>query len=127
MNRDLGVWTSEDCALVLLLSVKLGARRGENLEHNLALVEQLRAIADERDVTVAQVAIAWVLSRGENVVALVGARRRERLHEGLGASGLELSPVGLEHIEAAVPAGAAAGPGYAGFLMGELDSERSAA
>jgi aryl-alcohol dehydrogenase-like predicted oxidoreductase len=64
---------------------------------------------------------------GQNVIALVGARRRERLHEALGASGLELSPADLERIEATVPAGAAAGSRYAGFLMGELDSERSAA
>ena len=58
---------------------------GENLERNLGLVEALRAIADERDATVAQVAIAWVLSRGEDIVPLVGARRRERLSESLGA------------------------------------------
>jgi aryl-alcohol dehydrogenase-like predicted oxidoreductase len=101
--------------------------QGENLEHNLALVEQLRAIAAEKDAAVAQLATAWVLSRGEDVVALVGARRRERLHEALGASGLELSPADLKRIEAAVPAGAAAGSRYAGFLMGELDSERKSA
>jgi aryl-alcohol dehydrogenase-like predicted oxidoreductase len=99
---------------------------GENLEHNLALVEELRAIADEKNATVAQLAIAWVLSRGADVVALVGARRRERLEEALGASGLELTTADLERIEAAVPAGAAAGARYAEPLMAELDSERAA-
>jgi aryl-alcohol dehydrogenase-like predicted oxidoreductase len=99
---------------------------GENLEHNLALVEELRAIADDRGATVAQLAIAWVLSRGGDVVALVGARRRERLDEALGASGLELTTAELERIEAAVPTGAAAGARYAEPLMAELDSERTA-
>ena len=99
---------------------------GENLEHNLALVEDLRAIADDRGATVAQLAIAWVLSRGGDVVALVGARRRERLDEALGASGLELTKAELERIEAAVPTGAAAGARYPEPLMAELDSERTA-
>ncbi len=59
---------------------------GENLERNLALVEALRVIAETKGTTVAQVAIAWVLSRGGDVVPLVGARRRDRLAESLGAA-----------------------------------------
>ena len=98
--------------------------QGENLEHNLALVERLRTVADEHGATVSQVAIAWVLSRGEDVVPLVGARRRDRLHEALGAADLDLDADDLARIEGAVPAGAAAGTRYADFLMGELDSER---
>ena len=98
--------------------------QGENLEHNLALVERLRTVADEHGATVSQVAIAWVLSRGEDVVPLVGARRRDRLHEALGAVDVELDADDLARIEGAVPAGAAAGTRYADFLMGELDSER---
>jgi aryl-alcohol dehydrogenase-like predicted oxidoreductase len=101
--------------------------RGKNLEHNLELVERLREIAADRGATVAQVAIAWVLSRGEDIVALVGARRRERLHEALRATALELSPEELVRIEDALPAGAAAGTRYAEPQMAELDSERSAA
>ena len=62
---------------------------GENLDRNLALVDALRAVADAKSATVAQVAIAWVLSRGEDIVPLVGARRRDRLAEALGA--LELA------------------------------------
>ena len=96
-----------------------------NLDRNLALVEALRGVADAQGASVAQVAIAWVLAQGEDVVPLVGARRRERLHEALGALELELSPAERERIEAAVPAGAAAGERYAAPAMGELDSERS--
>ena len=59
---------------------------GENLERNLELVDAIRGIAEAKAATVAQVAIAWVLSRGERVVPLVGARTRERLAESLGAA-----------------------------------------
>ncbi len=62
--------------------------------------------------------------RGEDIVALVGARRRERLHEALGSLDVELSPEDLEAIDRAVPAGAAAGSRYAEPMMAELDSER---
>jgi hypothetical protein len=68
-----------------------------------------------------------VLAQGDDVVTLVGARRRERLVEALRARELALGPADLESIEAAVPFGAAAGSRYAEFLMGELDSERSGA
>ncbi|MFD8751722.1 aldo/keto reductase [Kitasatospora sp. NPDC059577] len=98
--------------------------QGENLTHNLALVEQLRAIAAEKGASVAQVAIAWVVSRGQDVVPLVGARRRERLTEALGALDVTLTGADLAAIEAAVPAGSAAGDRYAAAQMARLDSER---
>ena len=98
--------------------------RGENLDRNLALVEALRAIAEAKGASVAQVAIAWVLSRGDDVVPLVGARRRDRLHEALGALAFGLTPEDLARIEEAIPAGAAAGERYAPRAMEELDSER---
>jgi aryl-alcohol dehydrogenase-like predicted oxidoreductase len=91
--------------------------QGANLEHNLALVEALRAVAEEQGATVAQAAIAWVLSRGEDIVPLVGARRRDRLQEALGALDVEID---AERIEAAVPAGAAAGTRYPAAQMGHL-------
>jgi aryl-alcohol dehydrogenase-like predicted oxidoreductase len=97
--------------------------QGENLEHNLELVERLRDVAKSHDATVAQIAIAWVLSRGDDIVPLVGARRRDRLHEALGALDLELSGDDLARIEGAVPVGAAAGTRYAEPLLAELDSE----
>ncbi|MEU6966554.1 aldo/keto reductase [Kitasatospora aureofaciens] len=98
--------------------------QGDNLAHNLALVEALREVADAKGASVAQVAIAWVASRGEDVVPLVGARRRDRLAEALGSLDVTLTPADLTAIEAAVPAGAAAGDRYAAAQMARLDSER---
>jgi aryl-alcohol dehydrogenase-like predicted oxidoreductase len=97
---------------------------GENLEHNLSLVEALRAVSKEQGAEVAQVAIAWVLSRGEDIVPLIGARRRHHLNEALAAEQLELTGAELAAIEAAVPEGAAAGDRYAAAQMAHLDSER---
>jgi len=98
--------------------------QGRNLEHNLSLVDALRALADDKGVTVAQIAIAWVLARGEDVVALIGARRRDRLAESLAALELELSGDDLAAIERAVPPDAAAGDRYPEQGMATLDSER---
>jgi pyridoxine 4-dehydrogenase len=98
--------------------------RGENLERNLGLVEALRGVADARGVTVAQIAIAWVLSQGDYIVPLIGARRRDRLDEALGALEVELSSEDLTQIEQAVPPGAAAGDRYPEQAMAGLDSER---
>ena len=97
---------------------------GENLDRNLSLVEALRAVADARGATVAQLAIAWVLSRGEDIVPLIGARRRDRLEEALGALELELTPDEIAGIERSVPADAAAGDRYNAQQMAVLDSER---
>ena len=97
---------------------------GDNLERNLELVEALRAVAGATGATVAQVAIAWALSRGDDIVPLVGARRRDQLAEALGAADLALSAGELERIEAAVPHGAAAGERYPAPMFEHLDSER---
>jgi aryl-alcohol dehydrogenase-like predicted oxidoreductase len=94
-----------------------------NLEQNLALVEALRAIADARGVSVAQIAIAWVAQQGDDIVPLVGARRRDRLTESLGALDLVLTGEDLAAIERAVPKDAAAGSRYAEAQMAHLDSE----
>ncbi|MER5447228.1 aldo/keto reductase [Streptomyces sp. NPDC002764] len=98
--------------------------QGENLQHNLGLVEALRKIAEQKGVSVAQIAIAWVLSRGDDIVPLVGARTRERLGEALGALDVTLDAADLAAVEAAVPADAAAGERYAPAQMAMLDSER---
>jgi aryl-alcohol dehydrogenase-like predicted oxidoreductase len=97
----------------------------ENLHRNLALVEALGAIAAGKGVTVAQVAIGWVLTRGADIVPLVGARRRDRLFEALGALDVKLTADDLTRIERAVPPGAAAGDRYPPALMAHLDSERA--
>ncbi|WP_354643160.1 aldo/keto reductase [Kitasatospora camelliae] len=98
--------------------------QGENLTHNLELVEALRMVAGEKGASVAQVAIAWVADRGADIVPLVGARRRDRLAEALGALEVRLTAADLAAIEAAVPAGSAAGERYAAAQMAHLDSER---
>lgn len=100
--------------------------QGGNVERNLALVEALRAPAEAKGASVAQVAIAWVLSRGADVVPLVGARRRDRLHEALGAAHVALTPDDLAAIERAVPKGAASGERYPAAQLAHLDSERPA-
>jgi aryl-alcohol dehydrogenase-like predicted oxidoreductase len=98
--------------------------QGENLEKNLALVEQLRGVAREIGATVAQVAIAWVAAQGDDIVPLIGARRREQLAESLGALQVELSAGQLARLAAAVPVGAVAGGRYGDAQMAHLDSER---
>jgi aryl-alcohol dehydrogenase-like predicted oxidoreductase len=97
---------------------------GENLEHNLELVAALRRIADARGATVAQVAIGWVLSRGADIVPIVGSRRRSQLADSLAALDLVLTPDDLAQIERAVPKDAARGDRYPTQMMHTLDSER---
>jgi len=96
----------------------------ENIDQNLALVEAIKSIADAKNATVAQIAIAWVLSRGDDVVPLIGARRRDQLAESLGALALTLSRDDLAALEKALPKGAAAGTRYAEAQMAHLDSEK---
>jgi aryl-alcohol dehydrogenase-like predicted oxidoreductase len=98
--------------------------QGENLARNLALVDALRGIAAAKGVSVSQVAIAWVLQRGDGVIPLVGSRTRAQLTDSLGALDVSLDAADLAAIEAAVPKGAAAGPRYAEDQMRQLDSER---
>ncbi|MGP2437045.1 aldo/keto reductase [Streptomyces sp. JW3] len=95
--------------------------QGDNLRHNLDLVEALRKIAAGRGVSVAQVAIAWVLSRGADIVPLIGARTRERLGEALGAVDVTLDAADLAAVEEAVPAGAAAGARYPAAQMAHVE------
>ncbi|MDL5201475.1 aldo/keto reductase [Streptomyces sp. ALI-76-A] len=95
--------------------------QGENLQHNLNLVEALRRIAERKGASVAQTAIAWVLSRGEDIVPLVGARTRERLAESLGALEVTLDAADLAAIEEAVPADAAAGDRYPAEQMAHVE------
>jgi aryl-alcohol dehydrogenase-like predicted oxidoreductase len=96
-----------------------------NRERNLAIVEALRDLAERAGVTVAQVAIAWVLERGEDIVPLVGARTRERLQEALGTLEAELDADDLAGLESAIPPDAAAGARYPEAQMSVLDSERA--
>ena len=119
-----GHWSKDRQAAPTDLRSHMPRFNAENLDRNLELVEALRSVGEARGASVAQVAIAWVLSRGEDIVALVGARTRERLAESLGAIELELSAEDLGAIEAAVPVGSAAGGRYDERQMAILDSER---
>jgi aryl-alcohol dehydrogenase-like predicted oxidoreductase len=100
--------------------------QGENADKNLALVEALRVIANVKGTSVAQIAIAWVAAQGDDIVPLVGARRRVQLEDALGGLEVTLTPADLAAIEQAVPKGAAAGERYAAEQMAVLDSERRA-
>ncbi|GKQ36372.1 aldo/keto reductase [Streptomyces sp. A012304] len=98
--------------------------QGDNLRHNLTLVEALRKIAEQKGVSVAQIAIAWVLAQGaryDDIVPLVGARTRERLAESLGALDVALDAADLAAIEEAVPADAAAGERYPAAQRAHLE------
>ena len=97
---------------------------GENLEHNLALVEALRKLAHARGVSVASMAVAWVMAQGKDIVPLVGARKRGQWAESSAADGLRLTDADLAAIEAAVPKGAAKGERYPAQSMAHLDSEK---
>ena len=122
-----GAWSSGRPASAGDMRAHMPRFRRENLERNLALIEALRTIAEAKGVTVGQIAIAWVLARGEDIVPLVGTTRRDRLAEAVGALELELSEDDLAAIERAVPPGAAAGGRYDDRQMAMLDSERSRA
>ena len=95
-----------------------------HVERNLALADALRQVADAKGASVAQIAIAWVAAQGQDIVPLVGARRRDRLAEALGALELTLTEADLAAIERAVPKDAASGERYPAALMANLDSER---
>jgi aryl-alcohol dehydrogenase-like predicted oxidoreductase len=98
--------------------------QGENLERNLQLVDALRAVSKAKNVSVAQVAIAWVAAQGPDMVPLIGARRRDQLSESLHAVDVRLSPEDIAAIERSIPKGAAAGERYPAMAMAGLDSER---
>jgi len=98
--------------------------QGDNLDQNLALVDTLRTIAEEIGATPAQVAIAWVAAQGDDIVPLIGARRRDRLDEALGAVCVKLTEVHLAALDKAFPPGVAAGSRYPDAQLVHLDSER---
>ncbi len=97
---------------------------GENHARNLELLGSLEAIAEAHEASAAQLAIAWVASRGDDIIPLIGTKRQDRLAEALRALDLTLSDDDLAAIEAAVPAGATAGDRYEAAQMAGLDSER---
>jgi len=85
----------------------------ENFARNLELVERVRAIADDKGVTASQLALAWVLSRGDDIVPIPGTKRRSYLEENVAAVEVELTPAEIDDIESVFPQGAIAGERYA--------------
>ena len=86
--------------------------QGENFTRNMALVERVRELADAKDATPAQLALAWVMHRGDDVVPIPGTKRRSYLAENVGASAIELTEDDMRALDEAVPVGAAAGERY---------------
>lgn len=91
--------------------------QGENFAQNLKLVEKLAEIAKEKDCTTPQLALAWLLAQGEDIIPIPGTKRRERLEENLKAIDIELSKEDLQRINEAAPVGAAAGTRYPEAIM----------
>jgi aryl-alcohol dehydrogenase-like predicted oxidoreductase len=94
--------------------------QGENFQKNLDLVHAVQAIAREKGCTPAQLALAWVLAQGEDIVPIPGTKRRTYLEENLGALEVELSAKDLARIDEAMPANAAAGTRYPAAQMGAV-------
>jgi len=95
--------------------------REENLKQNLALVDKIKEIAATKACTPAQLALAWVLAQGEQIVPIPGTRREQYLRENIGALDVTLTPADLARINAALPAGAAAGTRYHETMMNRVN------
>jgi aryl-alcohol dehydrogenase-like predicted oxidoreductase len=86
--------------------------QGENFYKNLELVEQVKAIATKKGATPSQLALAWLLAQGDDIVPIPGTKRRKYLEENVGATEITLTPDELKQIEAVAPKGIAAGDRY---------------
>jgi aryl-alcohol dehydrogenase-like predicted oxidoreductase len=94
--------------------------QGENLQHNLAIARRVADLAAARGVTSAQLALAWVLAQGDDLVAIPGTKRRAYLEQNVAAAGLVLTPGELRRLDELAPAGAAAGDRYPPEMMARL-------
>jgi aryl-alcohol dehydrogenase-like predicted oxidoreductase len=94
---------------------------GENLDKNLVLVERVRAIAERKGVKPGQLALAWVLAKGEDLVPIPGTKRRKYLEENAAAADIKLTPAEVAELEAAVPHTEIAGERYATPAMNAID------
>jgi aryl-alcohol dehydrogenase-like predicted oxidoreductase len=94
---------------------------GENLQTNLKIIAALKEIAADRGITVSQLCIAWALSRGEDIIPLIGARTRTQLKDALGAVDISLTAEELSRIEKAAPPNSVAGTRYGADQMAMLN------
>jgi aryl-alcohol dehydrogenase-like predicted oxidoreductase len=95
--------------------------QGENFAKNLELVDQVAAIARTRNATPGQIALAWVLSRGDHIIPIPGTKRRTFLEENVAAVAIDLTADELAQIDAIAPKGAAAGERYPAALMSSVN------
>jgi aryl-alcohol dehydrogenase-like predicted oxidoreductase len=95
--------------------------QGENFKKNLALVGRVRELAEARGVTAAQLALAWLLHRGRDIVPIPGTKHRQRLEENVAAAELSLTEEEIAQLDSAVPVGAAAGQRYPERAMAALN------
>ena len=95
--------------------------QGENFDRNMQAAAIVRELATQKGVTPAQVALAWLLHKGEDIVPIPGTKRRTYLEENLGAATLALSSAEIEQLDAALPPGVAAGPRYGARLLALID------
>ncbi|MGZ4660711.1 MAG: aldo/keto reductase, partial [Arthrobacter sp.] len=86
--------------------------QGENFTRNLELVDRVKELADRKQCTPGQLALAWLLAQGEHIVPIPGTKKRERLHENLGAVDVELTQDELQLLDELAPAGSTAGARY---------------
>jgi aryl-alcohol dehydrogenase-like predicted oxidoreductase len=94
--------------------------QGENLDHNLAVAARIAELAATKGVTPAQLALAWVLAQGDDVVAIPGTKRRTYLEQNVAATEVVLTPDELRHLDELAPAGVAAGDRYPPEMMARL-------
>jgi aryl-alcohol dehydrogenase-like predicted oxidoreductase len=95
--------------------------QGENFQKNLNLVAKIESLANEKGVTASQLALAWVLAQGEDIVPIPGTKHRSYLDENLAASKIQFSDKELREIEAIAPKGVAAGPRYPEHMMSHVN------
>jgi len=95
--------------------------QGDNLQRNLDIVSRIEAIAREKECSTAQLALAWVLAKGQNIVPIVGTKRRRYLEEDVAAVDLKLTPDDIQRLDEAVPPGAAAGNRYPEATLASLN------
>jgi aryl-alcohol dehydrogenase-like predicted oxidoreductase len=100
--------------------------QGQNLERNQQMISRLQELARNKGVSVAQLALGWILSKGNDIIPIPGARRRDQLTESLECLKLAFTPDEIVAMERAVPEGSVAGDRYAAEQMAVLDSERKA-
>ena len=86
--------------------------QGENLDRNVQLALKLEQISKQKNCTVAQLVLAWLLAQGTDVLPIPGTKRKERVEENLGALAIRLTPQELQRVSDAAPPGAGAGPRY---------------